>query len=310
MKILTNRFKKFRHFIAALIPRKIRNVLPRSLSRRLYFIGVFHARYFGKPICRLYGFGEHVENDIYFYGLENCTEGKSMEIFIEICKKLQPAVIYDIGASTGTYGLVANSILPTSQVFYFEPLGRARELLEKNLKLNNISFKNFDEYSMHEVNAVIVPVAVSNYDGVADIFVPSNQEFTYSVTVNENIFHSNRDTISLTVATRRIDSLISDGEISAPGLVKMDVETHEPQVLSGFGVFLKLDIVFLIEVLSDEAGMRTQVFFPPSEYDYYNIDDRAKKVRRTVSIGKSDFYNYLICSRAQSSRLGEILDSG
>jgi hypothetical protein len=46
--------------------------------------------------------------------------------------------------------------------------------------------------------------------------------------------------------------------LKLPNLVKLDVETHEPQVLEGFGKPLNASMVFLIEVLNDDLGMKVQ----------------------------------------------------
>jgi len=95
--------------------------------------------------------------------------------------------------------------------------------------------------------------------------------------------------------------------LEPPNLIKLDVETHEPQVLEGFGELLNTSMVFLIEVLNDDLGLKLQKFFPSDKFDYWNINDQLGTVRKTESIVKSDFYNYFICSPVQSKVLEETL---
>ena len=125
----------------------------------------------GKPVLKLFADHYQIENELYWYGLENSHEGKSMEIFADFCRTIRPRVIFDIGANTGIYGLIALAILPKANVSFFEPIPKALEMIEKNLIINN--------FSGH-----IFKIALSDFDGEGNFYIPSGQDMAYSITLN------------------------------------------------------------------------------------------------------------------------------
>ena len=112
--------------------------------------------------------------------------------------------------------------------------------------------------------------------------------------MNKNTTGEGGGADALTIEVRRADSVISKGEANIPDLVKLDVETYEPEVLAGLGAAFPRSTIFLIEILSDELALGIQEFFPESDYDFYNIDDRQGSFYRTRLLSKSTHYNYLI----------------
>jgi len=112
--------------------------------------------------------------------------------------------------------------------------------------------------------------------------------------VNKNTTGEGGGADSLNIEVCRADSVISKGEANIPDLVKLDVETYEPEVLAGLGAAFPRSVIFLIEILSDELASGIQGFFPESDYDFYNIDDRQGSFYRTRLLSKSTHYNYLI----------------
>jgi|694.fasta_scaffold74991_2 hypothetical protein len=76
-----------------------------------------------------------------------------MKIWIEYCEKFNPQQVYDIGANTGIYGLVAKALNPSTEVSFFEPIAKAVEILQLNLEMNRFT-------------ANVFSLALSNYDGV------------------------------------------------------------------------------------------------------------------------------------------------
>jgi hypothetical protein len=84
----------------------------------------------------------------------------------------------------------------------------------------------------------------------------------------------------------------------------MDVETHEPNVLEGYRIFLqKHRPDLLVEVLTDEVGSDLEKILNGLEYLYFNIDDKNGTIRKTDRITKSDYFNYLICTRESAKYL-------
>ena len=77
--------------------------------------------------------------------------------------------------------------------------------------------------------------------------------------------------------------------------MKIDVETHEVEVLQGMGKYLDLfRPAMLIEILNDEVGAGVEEMVKDKGYLYFNIDENAG-LKKVDHIYKSDYYNYLLC---------------
>lgn len=246
-------------------------------------------------VLMLHSHGFVLENEIFFYGIRGGHEKRSMKIWLEFCEKKQPTNVYDIGANTGIYGLVAKALVPHCHVSFFEPITRAVEILNQNLKLNK-----FDASVFH--------LALSNYDGFGYFYMDDSTDFAYSVTLNthadlaitgvhnDNISHSKKST-----PVRRVSTLLKTGELKKPNLVKIDVETHESEVLEGFGFQLSEVSAFLVEVLNDQVAEKLNLIFEDLHYEFYHIDDLNDKVEKKDRIRASRNYNYFIVKRELST---------
>ena len=85
--------------------------------------------------------------------------------------------------------------------------------------------------------------------------------------------------------------------------MKIDVELHEAEVLEGMGAYLReWKPTMLIEILSDEVGQKVEILINDMGYLYFNINENGG-IRQVTHIGKSDYYNYLLCSPEKASFL-------
>ena len=283
--------------IAKLLPFAIRKRIPRNISKHLYFKGNFPVFHNNKKLLKIRSTGYVLENDIYFYGLNNGHERKAMSVWIEYCQKFKPKVIYDIGANTGIYGLVSLALDTQSRVAFFEPLESATEILRKNLEMNG--FK-----------ADIFELALSNYDGEGVFFMNEGKDFLYSITLNEYADQAiqglHDESISYkekSVKVVTLDTLIKNKSISKPNLVKLDVETHEPEVMGGFGFSISDVDAYLIEVLNAEAANKLNELFANSDYEYFNLDDEKFEVRKTEKFIYTGLTNYFVIKSYLASEL-------
>ena len=284
---MTRILQIIRKLIAINIPFAIRKRLPRSISKHLYFTGEFRVIHDKKKLLTICSTGYVLENDLYFYGLNEGHEKKAMSVWIEYCKKFKPNVVYDIGANTGIYGLVTLALNPQPKVIFFEPLESATKILRKNLELNGFEAKVYE-------------LALSNYDGEGIFFMNEGMDFLYSITLNEYAdlaIQGIHDSSSLyeekKVKVITVDSLIKKEAISKPNLVKIDVETHEPEVLGGFGFPLSEVDAFLIEILNNEAAQKLNELFRELDFSIYSLDDKENtslKISSFVFNGSSNFF--------------------
>ncbi len=263
-----------------------------NIYKHLHFEGDFKVQVDDSHSFSMKHYGFELENNLFWTGIRNGWEKTSISLWIELVKKSD--VIFDIGANTGVYSLIAKSLNPESQVYAFEPVKRVYEKLESNNRLNGYDIVCFDS-------------AVSDTDGTATVY-DTPTEHIYSVTVNKNLSADNVEVIPTEIKVKRLDSLIEELKIEKIDLIKIDVETHEPEVLAGFGKYLdEFKPTMLIEVLDDEVGAKIEAILNGKDYLYFNIDEKTDWVRKVERITKSDYYNYLICSR-EAAREIKLID--
>ena len=61
-----------------------------------------------------------MENELFWLGFNGGWEKKSLEVWVKLCKHC--STIFDIGANSGIYSLVAQSVNPEAEIFAFEPI--------------------------------------------------------------------------------------------------------------------------------------------------------------------------------------------
>jgi FkbM family methyltransferase len=233
-------------------------------------------------------FGFEIENDIFWCGLMNGWEKFSIQLWMELCKKSD--VIFDVGANTGLYALTAKAINPSVKVYAFEPVRRVYDKLIQNIILNNY-------------DTVAVNMAASNEDGFAKIYDTSH-EHVLSVSVNKNLLPDNVTAQEVQIETITLDSFIEKNNIRKIGVMKIDVEMHEPQVLEGFQKHLsQFKPALIIEILTDEIGEKIMQLTSGLDYLYFNIDDVKGSARQVNRLSKSDYFNYLLCSKETAKEL-------
>lgn len=260
-----------------------------SIHKHLHFEGVFSVEIDADHSFRIKHHGFELENRIFWGGLIDGWEKTSTSLW---CKLVQNAdVILDIGANTGIYSLIAKSINPHATVVAFEPIHRVYDKLVQNNRLNG-----FDIISEE--------FAASNADGVATVF-DTPTEHVYSVTVNQNLNSTDTEVVPTEIKIRRLDNYIDEMKLEKLDLIKIDVETHEAEVLEGLGKYLnEYQPTMLIEILNDDVGKRVEAIVKEYGYLYFNIDELTDKITPADKITRSDYYNFLLCKRSVAQSLG------
>lgn len=131
-------------------------------------------------------------------------------------------VFWDVGANVGYYSCGVAEISASVQVIAFEPNPVAVKVLERNLKLNGLSNVEIREMALADSTGTSTfgPVEVDNPTGVAGFATGSGDEY-------------------IDIRTATGDSLVEEGEVPSPDIVKIDVEGVEGQVLKGCESVLK-----------------------------------------------------------------------
>jgi FkbM family methyltransferase len=241
-----------------------------SIYKHLHFKGPFDVVINKTKKFIIYNNNSQIENEIFWEGLTGKWEKESLKLWINLCKNAQS--IIDIGANTGVYSLAAKTVNPYAKVYAFEPHPLFFEQLRKNVKKNNFDIQCYQQ-------------AVSNVDGNLTIADYSGQKQNISVN-------------SVTLNT-----FISQHKIDCVDLMKIDVETYEPQVMEGFSKYL-LDFqpTIIIEILNNHVAEKIFNAVKNLNYLYFNINENGG-IRQTKSIEKSDYYNYLLCKKDVALKL-------
>jgi FkbM family methyltransferase len=137
----------------------------------------------------------------------------------------------DVGANIGTSTLDALMHFGFERAVCFEPDDHNLRLLRMNLILNGL-----------EDRASVVAAALTDHDGVA-FLERSASNFGDHRLVDGSPAGSHA------VACRQLDSLVAEGAVPVDdlGLVWIDVQGHEPSVLSGAGAVLEAGVPVVIE---------------------------------------------------------------
>ena len=259
-----------------------------NIYKHLYFVGVIKVDVNKSKSFKVKHHGFQIENEIFWAGLTNGWEKESMKLWIKLCENSK--IILDIGANTGIYSLVAKTINPLSKVYAFEPVKRVFTKLQQNISLNSFDILAFEK-------------AVSNSNGTAVIY-DTDTEHTLSVTVNKNLSEPDAYVIETTIQTITLNSFIEEHNLPKIDLIKIDVETHEPEVIEGFSKYLAIyKPALLIEILNNEIGQKIEEMVKGLDYLYFNIDEN-KGIRQVDKITKSDYYNYLLCNLTTALKIG------
>ena len=136
-----------------------------------------------------------------------------------IASLLHPGdVFYDIGANIGFFSVIAAQLVgPKGQVYAFEPVPDNISLLEHNLALNGFR------------QAQVLQYAISNRTGKGELLLADwNGGATLSAASAPPDLKG-----ALTVDLVTIDALVTQKNIGAPTLAKIDVEGAELDVLEG-----------------------------------------------------------------------------
>lgn len=259
----------------------------KSVYQHLHFEGPIRVEVEPGKFFKMVHYGFEVENDIFWAGLFGGWEKTSLRLWHELCKNSR--TILDVGANTGVYSLLAKATNPQANVFAFEPVERVYAKLATNVELNGYDIR-------------CIKKAASDADGTATIYDTSNPH-TYSVTVNVNRMNK-PDAFPVEIATTTLDTFAEAEGLPSVDLMKIDVETHEAQVLEGFAKHLPLSKpTLLIEILNDQVAGGVAKALQGVDYLYFDIDE-ANGVRQTRELSAGSSRNLLICTPQIAQKLG------
>lgn len=231
-------------------------LLPKNVTGRIPVVGIVCLQLpnSGKVYLKADG-NDHAASRLYWAGtgaLKNSTLG----LFIKLLQ--EAGTVFDIGANTGVYALVAGVHDPDRRVYAFEPVPRIFDYLKDNVEVNKLQ------------NVEIHPLAITDYDGDITLYVPADIIPT-SASILEG-FRDGCEAISVRAST--IDSFVAMNSISKVDLIKMDTEATEHLVLQGAKNTIKRDEPIIIcEVLKGRTEESLHCVLDTLRYRYFWISN-------------------------------------
>jgi len=200
-----------------------------------------------------------------------CFQKGVWEPHVERCLRdlLRPGdIAFDIGANFGYFtAVMAQSVGPTGHVWAFEPIPATLDRLRLCRQLNGFG------------QLTALPFAVGGEDGIADVVF--DPRFAGNASIHRDV--TGTETESHTVPMRRLDTLVADGVVSPPDLMKIDVEGHELEVIRGARQTIAAAQPMIIfefnQELAERAGWGLEdldrVLSACGDYRYFEIRDET-----------------------------------
>jgi FkbM family methyltransferase len=267
---------------------------PAFLLPKLYFRGTFDLAVPNGQTLTLQHTCSPVETGMFWKGLLSEWEKTSLGAWIDLSRRSR--AIVDVGANSGIYALTARAVNPDASIVAFEPMPRIHEKLVANVALNGARIE-------------CVRAAASNYDGVATMYDLPNAPHTYGGTVNKDLYAPiGLQAIPLETTATRLDTFLSTHSWTELDLIKIDVESHEPEVIEGLGALLvRFRPSLIVEVWNDEVGKAIEDRVAACGYRYYATDERGPFERRPAIVQRGSgppFTNFLLCRDELADAIG------
>lgn len=262
----------------------------KRIYQHLYFYDTFTVNINQREKFKLKHHGYELENELFWKGIGG-WEKVTFFYWIKCSRKSK--IILDIGANTGIFSLISKCVNFDAIIYSFEPIPLAFSYLEQNIKLNQFN-----------INAL--PYAVSNYQGNGKIYLKNDTSFAYSVTLNKNTINNGNEK-ELWINVVRLDNFFLSQKINQVDLIKLDVETHEPEVLEGMGIFLeKFSPIIFIEVLNNECAQKVMRLIKniPVSYVFFAIDEE-KDITKCESLFQPAIKNYILIPESKIQILND-----
>lgn len=150
-----------------------------------------------------------------------------------------PSVIIDIGAASGDWAEIAADVFPDSKFILVEPLLERRRLLEDFCKKHPGSW------------------AVSSVAGAED------GEVTFDVAddLDGSGVYARSDGTGRKVPMNRLDSVVAEGDVRGPFLIKLDTHGYESEILSGARRILDDTVCIVMECYTFQISPSSKLFW-------------------------------------------------
>jgi FkbM family methyltransferase len=275
-----------------LLCRPILPVLPDSVLNRLPFLGRVCVRGPNGLRLRFHTYGPFGKDRIAiklarrgFWGYE----GETVRVFLMLVE--QAHAVFDVGANTGLFALLAGKANPHCRIWAFEPVPFIFDMLRGNVRLNQLS------------NVETVPCAASDVSGETTFYLTRTSVGV--PTDSSSCVGFRADVEPIRVPTITVDDYVRQHGVTRLDLVKIDAEAAESKVLKGAAQTIARHRPYIIcEVLDNVEHGLAQQMMEALAYVFFHIAPAGLEKRATLSGSLAvDQRNYLLAPREKEAEL-------
>jgi FkbM family methyltransferase len=193
-------------------------------------------------------------------GVENSGELYVMDYVIKKLYGKRPLTIFDVGANKGDYALTIAQKLQENEIVYcFEPSKNTFDLLVNNVrnKKNIVTFN----FGFGVKNEFLTLFSDKPGSGMASVYKRRLDHFNTHMDLSEKIY--------LTT----LDSFCKERGITHINLLKLDVEGHELNVLSGATDLINSQSIDFIQFEFGGCNIDSRTYFQDF---FYFLNDKYK----------------------------------
>jgi FkbM family methyltransferase len=164
------------------------------------------------------------------------TDTPLKKTLLELFNFKSKLVILDIGACEGEESIRYSRLFPNSSLYAFEPLPKNKILITENIKKYNTK------------NVILIPLAVSNYNGIFEFFISSGNPENQAENLNWDFGNKSSSLLEpekknmpkwlsfenkIEVQTITLETFLIENKIEIVDFIHMDVQGAELKVLEG-----------------------------------------------------------------------------
>jgi len=231
----------------------------KSFYKELRFKGKFKVRIPEYGSFYMMNYGNQIEIETFWNGLFKTWESDTGWIWIELCKFCE--VIFDVGANTGIYSLVAQTVNPQAEIHAFEPSRQIYKRLVINAALNN------DKIKCNQI-------AISNKSNPCvfyDLPYP-NDNGSLSPEKMKNWRGYSGKIVEYKVLAETLSHYTENNNIPKIDLLKIDIEMHEAEAIEGLGHYINsYKPIIILEILSEEVAKKLKNLINLDEFRLFHL---------------------------------------
>ncbi|WP_200977021.1 FkbM family methyltransferase [Echinicola sp. 20G] len=292
------KIKKFyHHHLARPIYSTIKPLQPILKFKKRTFFDKFKVKIEGGKRFWLYNNAYFWDTELFWQGFERLKyENRTREVWCFLAERSK--VIFDIGANTGWFSMMAKAYNRNAKIFAFEPQPNIYKVLKKNNEINDF-------------NICCEQLALSDQKGKLPFYNTGDTTFSNINTMHGslNMAWRTKGQKSISVEVSRLDSYIEKNDIPSIDLMKIDVETLEYEVLIGYGEFLHKHLpILILEIQNEKIGTDIGSVLG-NKYTYYWIDEEVGLIE-VSHLGRNNDQenrNYLLCPNRKKNLIMEFV---